>query len=128
MEIVKYSTIAPLAVRYDFAVDGGAIGTFVTPLIIPRRMLLTAPAGVYVLTTCTSGGAATIAIRTSNPTTLLAATAVASFTAGAFIPFPSVVNAIQSAFFDRTILIDIAGAPLTAGQFDVVLGGAKGTT
>lgn len=65
---------------YSFAVDGGAQGTITTDSVIPAGAIVTA---VYldVDTPVTSGGAATIAIK-GGSTTLVAATALASWADG----------------------------------------------
>lgn len=119
---------------YDFAVDGGAVSTI--PLSAKDGMP-TLPIGAIVkrvimkvLTTFTSGGAATLAWgNTTDPDGYSAAVAVASLTAGSVfngyeetaaliwddtddqpIDFP--VNVANDGVFS----IDIAAAAMTAGK------------
>jgi len=111
---------------YDFSVDGGAVGTLVTPVILP--------AGAYVrtrvdtLATVTSGGAATINM-TAGGTSLLTTGA----TGKADIPTVGLSNGLNDVVATTAnnatsgivtaggqVSLVIAGAALTAGKFYVV--------
>ena len=113
---------------YDFAVDGGAVSTIAitsgTP--IPSGSVIL---GGYVdiITTLTSGGAATIACQVEAANDILTAVAVASWTAGRknVLPAPTTgaltASTAVKTTADRNISIVIAAAALTAGKFNVVL-------
>lgn len=109
---------------YDFSVNGGAVGS--TVILLPQDNLLPDNAiitNVYVdvLTTCTSGGSATVGLRLNSGTDALGATAVASLTAGAIIagtPDGTAANMVKLTA-DRNITVVIATAALTAGKFAV---------
>lgn len=114
--------------RYDFAVDGGAVGTIAitsgTP--IPSGSVIV---GGYVdiTTALTSGGSATIAAQVNAANDILTAVAVASWTTGRKNVLPAATTGALTASTavkataDRNISIVIAVADLTAGVFDVVL-------
>ena len=110
--------------RYDFLVDGGAIGA-ITPAsfndVIPANAIIV---GGTLNTTVavTSAGAATIAVGTtagSSATSLLAATGKASFV----VATPINLAATFAAPVKMTALgqfnITVAAAALTAGSFEV---------
>lgn len=112
---------------YDFAVDGGGIGT----IQLANSFLL--PTGAIVfgglidgITLPTSGGGATIAIGLgagAQAAALKAATAIATFAAGAVLPIIPVWTA-ASAFVvaaDTKVSVTIATAALTAGKFSINL-------
>lgn len=114
---------------YDFAVDGGAVGT------IPLMGSAQIPSGATILggwievhTQLTSGGAATIAVQVEAANDVVPAVAVASWTAGRkkIVPALDSNNALAAATDIRTtaardISAVIATAALTAGKFSVVL-------
>lgn len=109
---------------YDFAVDGGAIGTI---LLAASKII---PAGAIVLggiidpiTLPTSGGAATIAVGLGSGANAAALKAAAAF--GTYIPgTPLAVLPVWSAGFfetalDQKISITIAAATVTGGKFAI---------
>lgn len=111
-------------VTYDFAVDGGAVST-ITPaktVILPNKAIVT-NAFVNVLTTCTSGGSATVAINSEGAGDILAATAVASLTAGLIqgVPDWATIADYKKMTADRTVKVTIATAALTAGKMEVFI-------
>jgi hypothetical protein len=120
---------ASLVVRgkYDFAVDGGTIGTIAITSGTPI------PSGAYVIggfidvTTALVGATATIACQVNAANDILTAVAVASWTTGVknILPAPTTGALTASTAVKTTaardISIVIATANLTAGVFDVVL-------
>ena len=113
---------------YDFAVEGGAVST------IGLRGATDIPSGarcvggyIDVLTTLTSGGAATIALQLEAAGDIVAATAVASWTAGQKNILPALTSGSVTAGTTvkttaaRDISVVIAAFALTAGKFRVVL-------
>ena len=114
--------------KYDFAVDGGAVSTIAitSGLPIPSGSVIV---GGYidVTTQLTSGGSATIACQVEAANDIIAAVAVASWTAGRFNILPSeasgslTASTYRKTTADRNISIVIATAALTAGVFNVVL-------
>lgn len=120
---------------YDFSVHGGAVSTINLPLDIPNNAVITR-GFVQVLTAGTSGGSATVAFGLNTNTDLLAATAIASFSANALLPLNvSTIAAIDGnaqasgiANFrpllltaERSLKVTIATAALTAGKFAIYL-------
>jgi hypothetical protein len=118
---------------YDFAVDGGAVGTITlknSPVIPAGAIIL---GGIeHGITLPTSGGAATIAIgfgSGAQSALLKAATAIASYVAG--VPRELIPKWTSATIFKVTtegkITITVATAALTAGKFDIhivyVMGG-----
>lgn len=114
--------------RYDFAVDGGAVGT----IAITGGDKI--PSGAYIVggfvevdTALTSGGSATIAMQVNAANDILTAVAVASWTTGLknVLPAPTTGALTASTAVKTTAVRDIsiviAVAALTAGAFDVVL-------
>lgn len=115
--------------RYDFAVDGGAIGTLALSggqLPIPSGAVIV---GGYidVITPLTSGGAATIAAQVNAANDILTAVAVASWTAGLKNILPAPTSGALTASTGvkttaaRDLSIVIAAFALTAGAFTAVL-------
>lgn len=108
---------------YSFAADGGAVGNI---NLLPAA---TIPAGAVILggfidvtTPLTSGGAATIALQVEGAADLLAALAVASWTAGRKSILPAFTGASSvKTTVARNVVAVIAAAALTAGAFDVYL-------
>lgn len=113
-----------LKATYDFAVDGGAIGTI---LLAASKIV---PTGAIILggiidpiTLPTSGGAATIAVGLGSGANAAGLKAAAAF--GTYIPgTPLAVLPVWSAGFfetaaDQKISVTIAGATVTAGKFAV---------
>ena len=114
--------------KYDFAVDGGAVGT------IPLMGQTAIPSGATIIggfvditTQVTSGGSATLALQVNAANDISTAVAVASWTAGVknVLPAPT-TGAITASTAVRTtaardISLVVATAALTAGVFYVVL-------
>lgn len=109
---------------YDFAVDGGAVGAislssktgsaFTLPLNALVKSVL-----AKVVTTCTSGGAATVAIgNTATPDAYMAATAVASLVANYVGTEQGTPNSVGAAN-EQDLTLTIATAALTAGKIEV---------
>lgn len=112
--------------KYDFAVDGGAIGviTLATNAIIPANAILLG--GVINPTTAPVGATATIGFGTlagSSAASLKAATAIATYTLDSLLPVIPVFTA-GSAFkmtAAGAITMSIAVANLTAGVIEITL-------
>lgn len=113
-----------LRCTYDFAVQGGAVGT--VDLVDPDGNDATLPDNAIItrvfideVTNVTSGGAATIAIGANTTTDLLGATAIASFTGIiAGVPDDAVGNMVKLTA-DRTLTATIATAAVTAGKLEI---------
>lgn len=110
---------------YNFATQGGSVGNLELFDDDGERVQIPAKAVVTrswseVITTCTSGGAATVALKMVGDADLQAATAVASLTAGAFIEGEAdgaAANFVkQSGSAPATLLAQIGTAALTAGK------------
>lgn len=111
--------------RYDFAVDGGAIGTInITAEKIPANAIILGGV-VEVDTALTSGGAATVAIQVEAANDTINAAAVSGApwsttgrksTIEAFTGATTVKTTVA-----RDVSVVIAAATLTAGVFDVYL-------
>ena len=113
--------------RYDFAVHGGAISTITLSDAFGQSSL---PANAIILggtidiiTTLTSGGAATIALGTSagsSTTSLKGATAVATWTAGQLAAVPIFTAATYVKLTAAgSLTATIAAVALTAGVFEI---------
>lgn len=118
---------------YDFTVDAGAIGP-ITPSGSPTLPSGAIIIGGYVecLTLPTSSGLATIALGTSagsSASSLLAATAIASFVAGTRIAIIPVFTAASSVKLTAAgaLTLTIAAFALTAGKFSVHVIYTQGT-
>lgn len=112
--------------RYDFAVDGGAIGaTNMTPAgAIPANAIILG-GFIEVDTLLTSGGAATMAVSVEGAGDIFAAITVAGApwsTTGrkSIIPAFTGATAIKTTAA-RAMVATIAALTVTAGAFDVVL-------
>jgi hypothetical protein len=110
--------------RYDFSVDGGAIG------LITLAQSDTIPAGAIMVggtinpTTAYVGATATIAAGTSagsSASALKAATAVASYSIDALLNLVPVFATPVKMTADGTITITVATAALTAGIADYLV-------
>lgn len=109
---------------YDFAIQGGAVGTI--PLLgstlIPSGAIITRVV-INTITPLTSGGSATVALRTEAAADLLAATAIGSAPWVAAGPNTGKPNAKDGSFVLTTAARDvsfvIATAALTAGKADI---------
>lgn len=112
--------------RYDFAVDGGAVGD------IDLTSSAQIPANAYVLfgfvevdTVPTSGGSATVAVKVEGAADLVAAAAISGApwsTTGrkSIVPVATGATSVKTTAA-RKIQATVATAALTAGVFDVVL-------
>lgn len=114
--------------RYDFAVDGGAVGTIPIGAIGAEKI----PANAVILgglieveTAVTSGGAATVAVQVEAAGDIVAAAAVSGApwsTAGRKSVIPAFTGATSvKTSAPREISIVVAAAALTGGVFDVLL-------
>lgn len=108
-----------IKITYDFAVDGGAVGSLT--LFTPKQDMIVHKAVMKVKTACTSGGSATVSVGvTGSVASYVAATAVASLTANAIISGVSTWGAGGiRAVADTAVVLDIAVAALTAGKIEV---------
>jgi len=108
---------------YNFAVDGGGVAA--SGVLKVKDACVVRAAYFKVNTTCTSGGSATVSLgKSGDAAGLIAATAVASLTAGTQIDSASIGTGYNLAA-DDVVNIDIAVAALTAGKITVVLEIAK---
>lgn len=113
--------------EYDFAIDGGAIGTLVLRSNdgpIPVGSIIEG-GFLEVDTAVTSGGAATVAAQAEGAADILAAAAVSGApwsTTGRKSIIPSFTGATTvKTTAARTPAIAIAAATVTAGKFRIVL-------
>jgi hypothetical protein len=103
-----------IEVMYDFSVDGGAVGAL--DVLTADEALVVHSVVAKVKTACTSGGSATVSLgKSGDAAGLVAATAVASLTAGALIDSASFGSGYKLASGD-VVQMDIAVAALTAGK------------
>lgn len=117
-----------LRADYDFAVNGGAVSTIALlgATTIPASAVVT-EGYIDVVTACTSGGAATIAVQVQSAGDIVAATAVASWTTGIKNVLPADTSGSLTAATAvkttaaRDVSVVIAAQPLTAGKFSVYL-------
>lgn len=104
---------------YDFAQDGGAVGTI--DLATFSRKCLVTRAYVHVETACTSGGSATVTVGIND--TDIDAYATTSTGAVANLVDDAVLyvatTAAHVAQVNDTIRVTIGTADLTAGKFNV---------
>ncbi len=112
--------------RYDFAVDGGAVGDIDLTLDaqIPANAIILG-GFIEVDVALASGGSATVALKTESAGDILAATAFGSApwsTTGrkSVIPVFTGATTVKTTAA-RKIQATVATAALTAGVFDVVL-------
>ena len=110
--------------KYDFATDGGTVGT-ITPTLnvtIPNDAVIVG--GTINSTTAAAGATATIAVGTSagsSTTSLLAATAVGSFTTDAVLNSVATFAAPVKMTASGSITVTIATADLTAGVIEITV-------
>lgn len=112
--------------RYDFSVDGGAVGDIdlTSTTQIPKGAVIVG-GFVEVVTAPTSGGAGALAIKVESAADIVASAAVsgAPWSTTGFkdvVPDGTGSTAVQTTA-DRKIQATIATAALTAGKVDVVL-------
>lgn len=118
--------------EYDFAVDGGAVGTITLRASGDDVLGNEIPAGsvitggyIEVDTLLTSGGAATVAVASEAAGDLLAAAAVSGApwsTTGrkSIIPAATGATTVKTTA-RRNLAVAVATAALTAGKFRVVV-------
>jgi hypothetical protein len=134
---------------YDFATQGGAVGTQAlvdeqgNPAVLPLGSVVMSVM-VDMITAVTSGGAATVAIGCNGTTDLLGATAKASLASGlvAGVPVMSAATAVKVvsgsgtaatitrknfSVVGQAVTATIATAALTAGRFYVHVVFARGS-
>jgi hypothetical protein len=127
-EDIAVRVLTVVRARYDFAVDGGAVGTISLTAGSPIPAGATIIGGyIDVITALASSGSATISCGVETATDVVGATAVASWTTGRKTILPAlgsgsltnstVIRTTQA----RAVTITVGTAPLTAGKFDVVL-------
>jgi hypothetical protein len=112
--------------RYDFAVDGGAVGEIdlTRTAQIPANAIILG-GFIEVDTVLTSGGAATVAVKAEGAADIHAAAAISGApwsTTGRKTVVPAFTGATTvKTTAARKIQATVATAALTAGAFDVVL-------
>lgn len=108
-----------IEVIYDFSVDAGAVAAL--DVLKVKDASCVELAEFHVMTTCTSGGSATVSLGVSGDAAgMIAATAVASLTAGSVI-VGAARDASHKLAADAVIQMDTAVAALTAGKIKIVL-------
>jgi len=110
-----------LRATYNFAVNGGAIGSIpLSQVSLPAKAIITKVL-VDVITAPTSGGSATVGLQILTADDLLAATAIASLTVGLHdgVPANTAATSIKNGSSALPINVEIATAALTAGEFVV---------
>lgn len=120
---ITKNKVQVLRLVYNFAVSGGAVSNINlvgldndADAYLPQGALVVG-ADMVVATECTSGGSATIALGVNSAGDVIAAEAVASFTAGAIISLDTKVKASANV----KPFISIADAALTAGKINVYI-------
>ena len=119
----KYSNMGTVSYEYDFARDGGAISDITLSSDILPDDAIVLDGVIHVKTAVTSGGSATIALKVNSSEDILAATAIASFSAGALLDVVAdgtATNMILTAA-KKNLTMTVATAALTAGRFVVHL-------
>lgn len=115
-----------LCAVYDYSKLGGAVGDislvddYGDPAVLPDNAVVDKVI-IDVLTAPTSGGAATVALKSEAAGDLLAATAIAGIT-GIIdgVPNGAAANAKKMSA-DRRVTATVAVAALTAGKFRVMI-------
>lgn len=109
---------------YDFAVDGGAVGDItLRGDSVPSGAIIT-DALIHVDTVLTSGGAATVAIKTEGAADINAADAISGApwsTTGAKRGDFTATTAPIKTTAARAIVATVGTAALTAGKFSVIV-------
>lgn len=108
---------------YDFAVDGGAVGDIALrgDSVIPSGAIIT-DVLIHVDTALTSGGSATVAIKSEGAADLNAADAISGApwsTTGAKRGDLTATTAPVKTTAARTVTATVGTAALTAGKFSV---------
>jgi len=107
---------------YDFTRQGGAIGNIALPPIIPNGSV--AIGGYISVITPPVGAGASIAVTLESAGDLQAAAVISGApwsTTGRKAITPQAVASSIGLTADRAVTINITGAPLTAGRFDVMV-------
>jgi len=108
---------------YDFATDGGAVGTVtLRGDRLPSGAVVNVSA-IQIKTQFTSDGSATLALELVGTADVLAATAVASLTAGNMVgkPVPQTASTWITTTAATQLVATIATAAMTAGKMTVML-------
>lgn len=109
---------------YDFAVDGGAVSDITLRGDSLPSGAIILDALIHVETALTSGGAATVAIKTEGAADINAADAYSGApwsTTGAKRADFTATTAPVKTTAERSIVATVAGAALTAGKFKVAI-------
>lgn len=120
----RASNVKAIRGRYDFAVDGGAVGAITISDSIPVGSYIT-HGYVEVDTAVTSGGSGALAISIEAANDIVSSAAVSGApwsTTGfkSIVPVATGATAVKTTAA-RAIVATIATAALTAGVVDVVL-------
>ena len=107
-----------IRVVYDFSVDAGATGNLDLSGLAQGNTIAKL-VGVSVETAGTSGGSATIAVGVGGGTEFLSATAIASFSIGAFVE-PTDADFKKVVTTTGKLTMTIATAALTAGKMTFI--------
>jgi hypothetical protein len=114
----------PAVAVYDFAIDGGAVGDIVLRGDSVPSGAVIVDALIQVDTALTSGGAATVAIKTEGAADINSAAAVSgapwSSTGAKRATFTATTAPVKTTA-RRTPTATVATAALTAGKFTVVV-------
>tara|TARA_Y100001963_G_scaffold148235_1_gene225779 strand:- start:697 stop:1212 length:516 start_codon:yes stop_codon:yes gene_type:complete len=104
--------------EYDFAVDGGVAGDISLGVKIPDNAIVV---GGFIegITSVTSSGSATVAVKLQSAADVAGATGKAALTGTAVVPCSAVLSAPFKLTAERTVTITVAVAALTAGKFNV---------
>jgi hypothetical protein len=112
--------------QYDFAVQGGAIGSVNLlgldgkAAVLPQNAII-ADSLIDVITPCTTSASGTIALTAQSAGDLKAALAAASYTGlVAGIPVGTAATSIKMTA-DRTLQATIATGAITAGKFNLIV-------
>lgn len=121
---LSYGRVKPAVAFYDFAVDGGAVGDIVLRGDSVPSGAVIVDALIQVDTALTSGGAATVAIKTEGAADINAAAAVSgapwSATGAKRATFTATTAPVKTTA-RRTPTATVATAALTAGKFTVIV-------
>ena len=104
--------------EYDFAVDGGDVGDISLGVTIPDNAIIV---GGFIegITSVTSGGSATVAVKLQSAADVAGATGKATLTGTAVVPCSAVLSTPFKLTAQRTVTITVATAAITAGKFNV---------
>ena len=118
--------IQVIIAQYDFAVQGGAIGSVNLlgldgkAAVLPQNAIIV-DSLIDVITPCTTSTSGTIALSAQSAGDIKAALAAASYTGlVAGIPVGSAATSIKMTA-DRTLQATIATGTITAGKFNLII-------